>query len=171
MHEAKYAFVFWTLSKTPFTAVLSLHVSSSGNCLLAEKFVDTIRSTSSLPNRDAKQSSIILISLLNSRLWLSLEVPMQPAECIWDRGAKQLLCSWGLSPCKNELIFFSLFACLFEMYYAVPQKCREKWGYGSTSTEEQTALSSSFSACLLSVVLSLIARVLLKQCGVSVCYL
>lgn len=74
-------------------------------------------------------------------------------------------------PAKINQFSFLLFACLFEMYYSVPQQCRQKWGYRPTSTDEQMALSSSFSACLLSVVFNLTAEELLKHCGFSVCYL
>lgn len=76
MRKTKYAIVFWTLWKTPFSAVLSLHVSSSDKCLLAEMFADhRIFNFQIAKQGTVKQSSIILFPQLNNLLWLSLAVP------------------------------------------------------------------------------------------------
>lgn len=172
MHKLKQAIVFWALSKAPFSAVLSLYVGSNGKCLLAAVFAGhRVFSFHIAKQGTVKQSSIILFSLLNSLLWLSLAVPKQPAKCIWGSSTKHLLSSWYWSPCKSELIrFFCVCLFVWKIFRSL-SAMRAKMGQ-QTYFHRRTGSVFNFNSCFTNAVLNLlIAGVLLKDCSISACKL
>lgn len=142
MQKTKYAIVFWTLSKTPFSAVLSLYVSSNGKCLLAKMFTGyRIFNFQIAKQGTVKQSSIILFSRLNNLYGFPLHCPRNLLNAYEVAAPSNFSVHDVYYTAKvNPFPFLVLFVCLFEVYYAVPQQCRQKWGHGLTFTEEQTAL-------------------------------